>query len=150
MDYRPLGRTDINVSSVCLGTMTWGEQNTETEGHEQLDYALSEGINFIDTAEMYAVPGRAETQGKTEEIVGTWIKARGKRDDFILASKITGRTDHMTWIRKDGGPTRHTPAQIDEAVESSLKRLQTDYIDLYQLHWPDRNIPGFGFHVYQD
>lgn len=149
MDYRPLGRTDIKVSSVCLGTMTWGEQNSEAEGHEQLDYALSEGINFIDTAEMYAVPGRPETQGKTEEIIGTWINKRGKRDDFVLASKITGRSD-MDWIRKDGGSTRHTAAQIDEAVEGSLRRLQTDYLDLYQLHWPDRGIPGFGFHVYHD
>lgn len=149
MDYRTLGRTDIKVTSVCLGTMTWGEQNTEAEGHEQLDYALSEGINFIDTAEMYAVPGRPETQGRTEEIIGTWINGRGKRDDFILASKVTGRSD-MDWVRKDGGSTRHTQAQIDEAVEDSLRRLQTDYIDLYQLHWPDRAIPAFGYHVYKD
>lgn len=149
MDYRTLGRTDIKVSSVCLGTMTWGEQNTEQDGHEQLDYALASGINFIDTAEMYAVPGRPETQGKTEDIIGTWINQRGKRDDFILASKITGRAD-MPWVRKDGGTTRHTSAQIDEAIEGSLRRLQTDYIDLYQLHWPDRAIPAFGYHVYHD
>lgn len=149
MDYRTLGRTDIKVSSVCLGTMTWGEQNTEQDGHEQLDYALAQGINFIDTAEMYAVPGRPETQGKTEEIIGTWINQRGQRDDFILASKITGRAD-MPWVRKDGGTTRHTRAQIDEAIEGSLHRLQTDYIDLYQLHWPDRAMPAFGYHVYKD
>lgn len=149
MEFRNLGRTDIKVSSVCLGTMTWGEQNTEAEGHEQLDYALSEGINFIDTAEMYAVPGRPETQGKTEEIIGTWIKARGRRDDFVLASKITGRSE-MSWTRKNDAVTRHTPAQIDEAIEGSLRRLQTDYLDLYQLHWPDRGLPGFGYHAYQD
>ncbi|MGJ8563798.1 MAG: aldo/keto reductase [Alphaproteobacteria bacterium] len=149
MDFRQLGRTDIKVSSVCLGSMTWGEQNTEAEGHEQLNYALSQGINFIDTAEMYAVPGKSETQGRTEEIIGTWIKARGKRDDIVLASKVTGRSE-MSWVRKAGGVIRHTAAQIDEAIEGSLRRLQTDYLDLYQLHWPDRAIPGFGFHVYQD
>jgi len=149
MDMRQLGQTDTKVSSVCLGTMTWGEQNTEAEAHEQLDYAIGRGINFIDTAEMYPVPGRAETQGRTESYIGTWIKARGKRDDFILASKITGRSG-MTWTRNAADMTRQTPAQIDEAVEKSLKRLQTDYIDLYQLHWPDRNIPGFGYHSYKD
>lgn len=149
MEFRNLGRTDIKVSTVCLGTMTWGEQNSEAEGHEQLDCALSEGINFIDTAEMYAVPGRPETQGRTEEIIGTWIKARRKRDDFVLASKITGRSE-MSWTRKSDKVTRHTPEQIDEAIEGSLRRLQTDYLDLYQLHWPDRGLPGFGFHVYQD
>lgn len=149
MDYRTLGRTDINVSSVCLGTMTWGEQNTESEGHAQLDYALGEGINFIDTAEMYAVPGRPETCGSTEEIIGTWIKARKKRDDFILASKVTGRSE-MVWARDNESMTRHTPAQIDYAIEGSLRRLQTNYIDLYQLHWPDRALPAFGYHTYKD
>lgn len=150
MDYRPLGRTDMSVSSVCLGSMTWGQQNSEAQGHEQLDYALSRGINFIDTAEMYSVPGDPKTQGSTETIIGTWIKARGKRDDFILASKVVGRSG-MTWCRDDNVEmTRHTPAQIDAAVEKSLRRLQTDYIDLYQLHWPDRGLPGFGFSSYQD
>jgi aryl-alcohol dehydrogenase-like predicted oxidoreductase len=131
--------------------MTWGNQNTEAEGHAQLDYALSEGINFIDTAEMYPIPGNPKTQGSTEEIIGTWIKKRGKRDDFILASKVTGRSG-MNWVRSDGAETRHTRAQIDEAVEGSLRRLQTDYLDLYQLHWLDRNHPGvgFGFHAYRD
>lgn len=148
-EMRRLGQSDISVTSVCLGTMTWGEQNTEAEAHAQLDYALGEGINFIDTAEMYPVPGRAETQGRTETYLGRWIKARGKRDDFILASKVTGRSA-MIWCRDNGDETRHTPAHIDEAVEKSLRRLQTDYIDLYQLHWPDRQIPGFGFHSYQD
>ena len=150
-DMRRLGRTDIHVTSVCLGTMTWGEQNSESEAHAQLDYAVGEGINFIDTAEMYPVPGRAETQGRTEAYIGSWIKARGKRDDVVLATKITGRSG-MVWTRDKakGGLTRHTRAQIDEAVEKSLRRLQTDYIDLYQLHWPDRGIPGFGFHSYYD
>ena len=150
MDSRNLGRTDIKVTSACLGTMTWGEQNTESQAHEQLDYALSRGINFIDVAEMYPVPGRAETQGRTESYVGTWIKARKNRDKYVLATKVSGRSG-MTWTRDGDVPlTRHTPAQIDEAVEKSLKRLQTDYIDLYQLHWPDRAIPAFGFHAYQD
>ena len=150
MDMRKLGRTDIQVSSVCLGTMTWGKQNSEAEAHEQLDYALDRGINFIDTAEMYPVPGEAETQGRTESYIGSWIAERKNRDKYILATKVVGRSG-MTWTR-DGkvGMTRHTPAQIDEAVEKSLKRLQTDYIDLYQLHWPDRGMPGFGFHGYTD
>ncbi len=149
MELRPLGRTDVKVSSICLGTMTWGEQNTEAEAHEQLDYAVDHGINFIDTAEMYPVPGDPRTQGRTEAYIGTWIKARGRREDFILASKITGRSQ-MVWCRDDKIEPRHTRAQIDEAVEKSLRRLQTDYIDLYQLHWPDRAIPGFGFHAYRD
>lgn len=149
MEKRRLGRTDIEVTSVCLGTMTWGEQNTEEEAHEQLNYATEQGINFIDTAEMYPVPGRAETQGRTESYIGSWIKSRGRRDDFILASKITGRAA-LGWCRENAEMCRHTPEQIDEAVEKSLRRLQTDYIDLYQLHWPDRAIPPFGFHSYRD
>ena len=149
MDFRRLGRTDIKVSSVCLGTMTWGEQNSEAEAHEQLDYALERGINFIDTAEMYPVPANPKTQGLTETYIGTWFAARQNRDKVILASKVCGRSG-MTWCRDDAQQTRHTPAQIDEAVEKSLRRLQTDYIDLYQLHWPDRAMPGFGFHSYKD
>jgi len=150
MEFRPLGRTDLKVTSVCLGTMTWGQQNTETEAHEQLSYATDErGINFIDTAEMYPVPGDPKTQGRTESYIGTWLKARGKRDDLVIASKITGRSQ-MVWCRDEKIEPRHTRAQIDEAVEKSLRRLQTDYIDLYQLHWPDRLIPGFGFHAYYD
>ena len=149
MELRQLGRSDLKVTSICLGTMTWGNQNTEAEAHEQLDYAMDRGINFIDTAEMYPVPADPKTQGRTEQYIGTWIKARGKRDDFILASKITGRSA-MIWGRENASETRHTRAQIDEAVEKSLRRLQTDYLDLYQLHWPDRQIPGFGFHSYRD
>jgi len=124
--------------------------NSETEAHEQLDYALDRGINFIDTAEMYPVPGEAHTQGRTESYIGSWIAGRKNRDKYVLATKVTGRSG-MVWTRDGDDPmTRHTPAQIDEAVEKSLRRLQTDYIDLYQLHWPDRAIPGFGFHSYMD
>jgi len=149
MELRNLGRTDIKVTSVCLGTMTWGQQNTEAEAHEQLDYALDRGINFIDTAEMYPIPARAQTQGRTETYIGSWIAARKNRDRYVLATKITGRSG-IDWARDNGDTTRHTPAQIDEAVEKSLKRLQTDYIDLYQLHWPDRAMPAFGYHSYRD
>jgi len=149
MQYRPLGRTGLSVSSIGLGTMTWGEQNTEDEGHEQMDYAVECGINFFDTAELYAVPPKAKTQGATETIIGTWFKARKNRDQIILATKITGRSP-MNWFRKDGGKTRLNAAQIDEAVEGSLRRLQTDYIDLYQLHWPDRKLSLFGGHGFAD
>jgi aryl-alcohol dehydrogenase-like predicted oxidoreductase len=139
MQYRTLGRTDIKVSAICLGTMTFGQQNTEAEGHEQLDYALSQGINFIDTAELYSIPPKAETQGSTETIIGTWLRARKNRDKIILASKVVGRSE-MNWFRDNGKATRLTRAQIFEAIDKSLKRLQTDYIDLYQLHWPDRSM----------
>lgn len=144
MQYSELGRTGLQVSRVCLGTMTWGQQNTEAEGHEQLDYALERGINFVDTAEMYAVPPRPETQGSTERIIGTWFAAdQSRRDKIVLATKIAGRGP-MSWLREAGGMVRQTRAQIDEAVEKSLKRLQTDRIDLYQLHWPDRPAQTFG------
>jgi len=149
MDYSELGRTGLQVSRVCLGTMTWGDQNTEAEGHEQMDYALDAGINFWDTAEMYSVPPKPETQGSTERIIGTWFKASGKRDKVILASKIAGRSP-MSWTRENESMTRQTKAQIDEAVEKSLKRLQTDYIDLYQMHWPDRALRVFGGMTYAD
>lgn len=145
LEYRELGRTGLKVSSICLGTMTWGEQNTEAEGHEQMDYALANGINFFDTAEMYAVPPRPETQGATEKIIGTWFKARKNRDKVILATKIAGRSP-MNWLRDDKSGTEQSRKQIFEAVDKSLKRLQTDYIDLYQLHWPDRPIALFGGH----
>lgn len=140
MEYRRLGRTDLNVSLICLGTMTWGQQNTEAEGHAQMDYALDQGINFFDTAELYSIPPRAETQGSTERFIGSWFKARGSRDKVILATKVIGRSDN-TWFRDDGSKGELSRAQIEEAVNKSLKRLQTDYIDLYQIHWPDRPMP---------
>lgn len=142
-EFRQLGRTDIRVTSICLGTMTWGQQNTEAEGHAQLDYALDRGINFIDTAEMYSIPPRAETQGSTERIIGTWFKARGTRDKVILASKVSGPSD-STYLRHDARPPRLDRSNIREAIEGSLQRLQTDYLDLYQLHWPNRSVPLFG------
>jgi aryl-alcohol dehydrogenase-like predicted oxidoreductase len=137
MEYRRLGRTDLNVSLICLGTMTWGQQNTEAEGHAQMDYALDQGINFFDTAELYSIPPRPETQGSTERIIGSWFKSRGTRDKVILATKVVGRSEN-TWFRDDGSPAELSRRQIEEAVNKSLKRLQTDYIDLYQIHWPDR------------
>ncbi|MEO1198688.1 MAG: aldo/keto reductase [Pseudomonadota bacterium] len=144
MERRRLGRTDLDVSAICLGTMTWGEQNTEAEGHQQMDLALDRGIDFFDTAELYAIPPKPETAGRTEEIIGTWFKARGNRDKVILATKIVGRSDRMDWFR-DGGTLADLSAnQVREAVEKSLKRLQTDYIDLYQVHWPDREVSMFG------
>ena len=138
MQQRTLGRTGISVSRICLGTMTWGEQNTEAEGHAQIDYALDNGVNFMDTAELYSTPGRAETQGSTETIIGNWFAANGRREDWVLASKITGPGND--WIR-DGRPM--DAKEIVLALEASLKRLKTDYIDLYQLHWPNRNHYNF-------
>lgn len=140
MELRRLGRTDLMVSAICLGTMTWGQQNSETEGHEQMDYALAEGVNFFDTAELYSIPPKAETQGSTERVIGSWFKARGNRDKVILATKVIGRSENR-WFRDDESEGRVTRVQINEAVEKSLKRLQTDYIDLYQLHWPERPMP---------
>ena len=142
MDYRQLGRTGVKVSRLCLGTMTFGEQNSEAEGHAQLDYAFDRGINIFDAAEIYPVPPKPETQGRSEAIIGTWLAARKRRDQVMIATKVVGR-GKMTWVRKDRSPTRHSPAQILEAVEASLKRLKTDYIDLYQLHWPDRPMRVF-------
>jgi aryl-alcohol dehydrogenase-like predicted oxidoreductase len=143
MEYRNLGRTDLSVSALCLGTMTFGQQNSEAEGHAQLDYAFSRGVNFLDTAEIYSIPPRPETQGSTERIVGSWLKARGGRDKVIVATKVAGR-GAMTWLRENDAPTKLDKKNIAYAVEQSLKRLQTDYIDLYQLHWPDRSVPLFG------
>ncbi len=140
---RILGTTDIEVSEICLGTMTWGQQNSQEEGFEQMDYALDMGINFFDTAEMYAVPPKKETQGSTETIIGNWFKERKNRDKIILATKVCGRAP-FTWLRDNEQPTEQTKEQIFEAVDKSLKRLNTDYIDLYQLHWPDRPMNLFG------
>ena len=146
---RQLGTSDLVVSDVCLGTMTWGKQNTLEEGVQQLDCAFDDyGLNFLDTAEMYPVPTEAETQGKTDETIGAWLKKRGRRDDVVLASKICGASERITWVRGDGRGTRVTEADIVEGVEGSLKRLGTDYIDLLQIHWPDRYVPLFGSGTY--
>jgi aryl-alcohol dehydrogenase-like predicted oxidoreductase len=146
MQQTVLGTTGIAVSKICLGTMTFGEQNSEADAHSQLDYALERGINFIDTAEMYPVMPRAETQGATERYIGSWLKKTGKRDQVVLATKIAGPNPNATWLR--GGKSNHDAANLRAAVETSLQRLQTDYIDLYQLHWPSRNVPIFGNNVF--
>jgi aryl-alcohol dehydrogenase-like predicted oxidoreductase len=143
MELRTLGRTDIKVSALCLGTMTFGEQNTEAEGHAQMDYALEQGINFFDTAELYAIPPKKETQGRTERIIGSWFTKTGNRDQVVLATKVVGRTA-MNWFRDHGNGASLTREEIEFAVDRSLKNLQTDYIDLYQIHWPDRNMSTFG------
>ena len=140
MNYKKLGNTNLDVSTICLGTMTWGEQNTQEEGFEQMDYALDQGINFFDAAEMYPSPCRKETYGETEKVIGNWFKGRKKRDKIILATKISG--PGMSYIR--GGSSQYTEKKISEAIENSLKRLKTDYIDLYQLHWPERKTNFFG------
>ena len=145
MKYRKLGNTGIDVSVICLGTMTFGEQNSEAEGFEQMDYAFDRGVNFFDTAELYAVMPRKETYGKTEEIVGNWIQKRKNREKIILASKIASKSeDDLHWIRNGSTLLGFDRKNIDEAIDNSLKRLKTDYIDLYQLHWPERKVPKFG------
>jgi len=141
MKYNPLGTTDLKVSEICLGTMTFGEQNSEKEGHQQLDYATDHGVNFIDTAEMYSVPGRKETAHSTEKIIGSWLGKRKDRDKIIIGTKITGPSAGITWIRN---PLNFSRESIKTALDGSLKRLQTDYIDLYQLHWPERKANFFG------
>ena len=143
MKKRKLGKTGLEVSEVCLGTMTWGQQNTESEGHQQMDYALDKGINFFDTEEMYAVPPKKETQGSTERIIGSWFKERKSRDKVILATKVSGRSP-LNWLRDGDKTTEQSKEQIFEAVDKSLIRLGVDYIDLYQLHWPDRPMNLFG------
>ena len=140
MNYKKLGNTNLDVSTICLGTMTWGEQNTQAEGFEQMNYALEKGINFFDTAELYAIPPKKETYGKTEEIIGNWFNERNNREEIILATKISG--PGLSWIR--GGGNQFDKKNLNEAVNGSLKRLQTDYIDLYQLHWPERKSNYFG------
>tara|TARA_B100000519_G_scaffold201293_1_gene216448 strand:+ start:288 stop:1328 length:1041 start_codon:yes stop_codon:yes gene_type:complete len=142
MQYRPLGRSNLKVSALCLGTMTWGEQNTQQEAFAQIDRARDAGVNFIDTAEMYPVPPKGDTYGATETIIGNFFAQRGERDKWILASKIAGPGNGMSYLRD--GRTRFTKTHINEAIDGSLKRLQTDYVDLYQLHWPDRETNFFG------
>jgi aryl-alcohol dehydrogenase-like predicted oxidoreductase len=141
MKYTTLPNTDIKVSKICLGTMTFGQQNTEAEGHAQMDYALERGVNFFDTAEMYSVPARQETYGSTERILGTWFKKTGQREAIVLASKIAGPNPNFTYMREKND---FSPASIKFALDQSLQRLQTDYIDLYQLHWPERKTNFFG------
>lgn len=145
MIYTNLPHTDIEVSKICLGTMTWGNQNTEAEGHEQMDYAVDKGINFFDTAELYSIPAHPDRKSNTEKIIGTWFKKTGNRDKVILATKIAGKAEFTKFIRTTG----FSRESIIEAVEGSLQRLQTDYIDLYQLHWPERNTNYFGNRGYK-
>jgi len=140
MKYKKLGTTDLDVSLICLGTMTWGTQNSEKDAFEQMDYSVSKGINFFDTAELYSVPPTAESYGKTEKMIGNWFEKRKNREKVILASKIAG--PRCDWIR--GGKNSYNEKNLGEAIDGSLKRLKTDYIDLYQLHWPERSTNCFG------
>ena len=146
MNYKKLGNTDLDVSTICLGTMTWGEQNSEKEGFEQMDFALSQGVNFWDTAEIYSIPMREETYGETEKIIGNWFQKTKKRNDVVLATKVCGNTSNK-YIR--GGGNSFGKKKITEALDESLRRLKTDYIDLYQLHWPERNTNFFGDYGYE-
>jgi aryl-alcohol dehydrogenase-like predicted oxidoreductase len=146
MRYNELGSSGLKVSELCLGTMTWGEQNTEAEAHQQLDYSVQRGINFIDAAEMYPVPPRGETQGRTEAILGTWLK-RQARHKLIVATKIAAPRPGLNWVR--GGNLAVDRKNIEAALHASLRQLQTDYVDLYQVHWPDRYVPTFGQTLYE-
>lgn len=145
MKYTTIPQTNIKVSKICLGTMTYGQQNTESEAHEQLNYAVDQGINFIDTAEMYSIPGKKETQGSTERFIGTWLKDQ-KREDLVVATKITGPMPYFNYIRPDLGFSKKV---MHEALNKSLERLQTEYVDVYQLHWPERNVNFFGQRNYK-
>ena len=145
MKFRKLGNTNLNVSLICLGTMTWGTQNSEKDAFEQMDYSIDQGINFFDTAELYSVPPTKDSYGKTETIIGSWFEKRKNRDKIILASKIAG--PGLDWIR--GGKNSFSEKKIEEAIDNSLKRLKTDYIDLYQLHWPERSTNCFGRREYK-
>lgn len=145
MEYKKLSDSDLLVSEICLGTMTYGHQNTVEDASQQLDYAISEGVNFIDTAEMYPVPSHPETQGKTEEYIGEWL-VKQQRDKIILATKVAGPSERLTWIRE--GKNKIDRVNVEAALNDSLKRLKTDYIDLYQIHWPDRYVPSFGARDY--
>lgn len=147
MEYSYLGNSDIKVSRICLGTMTWGEQNTATEGWQQLDMAIDQGINFIDTAELYPVPPKAETYARTEEVLGQWLKRQPRREDLVIASKVAGPGEWVSYMREKGA--RLDRNSVLEACNASLQRLQTDYIDLYQVHWPERNTNFFGQLGYQ-
>ncbi|MDH5736247.1 MAG: aldo/keto reductase, partial [Gammaproteobacteria bacterium] len=154
MIYNKLGLTNIDVSIICLGTMTYGEQNSESDAHQQLDYAVANGVNFIDTAELYAIPPKAETYGLTERYIGNWLKKSGKRNQLVLATKVAGPADGwLPHIRNEKNRRLDRP-NIETALNNSLKRLQTDYVDLYQLHWPDRKTNFFGqlgySHVHDD
>ena len=144
MEYRQLGKTDLKVSAIALGTMTWGEQNTEAEAFEQMDYSIERGINFFDAAEMYPVPPRPETQGLTETYIGNWLAQRGGRDNLVLATKVTGRGDLNPGMEHVRNGPRLSREHIHQAIEGSLQRLQTDYVDLYQVHWPERITNFFG------
>ena len=146
MNYKKLGNTDLDVSTICLGTMTWGEQNSEREGFEQMDFALNQGVNFWDTAEIYSIPMREETYGETERIIGNWFQKTKKRNEIVLATKVCGNTSNK-YIR--GGGNSFGKKKIIEALDESLKRLKTDYIDLYQLHWPERSTNFFGDYGYE-
>ena len=151
MDKRRLGHSDVMVSRICLGTMTWGNQNSEREAFRQMDMALDHGVNFFDTAELYPIPPEARTQGRTEQIIGNWLKKSRRRQEIILATKVCGRSS-MNWFRRDGSPCELSESQIREAVEGSLRRLGIDHVDLYQLHWPDRPMRlfgGLGFEPYE-
>ena len=142
MNFKKLGNTDLKVSSICLGTMTWGEQNTPKDAFEQMDYAIDRGINFFDTAELYAVPMKAETRGKTSQIIGDWLLKKKNRNKIILADKVAGRSS-FPWMRPNGEKTCLNKKQINFAIDRSLKDLKTDYVDLYQVHWPDRPYNAF-------
>ena len=145
MKFRKLGNTDLDVSIICLGTMTWGTQNSEKDAFEQMDYSVSNGINFFDTAEIYSVPPNLESYGKTEAMIGNWFEKRKKREKIILASKVAG--PRCEWIRS--GENNYNEKNIGKAIDGSLKRLKTDYIDLYQLHWPERSTNCFGRREYE-
>ncbi len=145
MKFKKLGNTDLDVSLICLGTMTWGTQNTEKEAFEQMDYAIDQGVNFFDTAELYSVPPTKDSYGKTEIMIGNWFEKRKNREEIILASKVAG--PGLDWIR--GGKNNFSEKSIGKAIDDSLKRLKTDYIDLYQLHWPERSTNCFGRREYK-
>jgi len=145
MKYNKIPHTEIKVSKICLGTMTWGNQNSEKEAFEQLDLSVERGVNFIDTAELYPVPAEAKTSGRTSEIIGKWLRKKKNRDKLVIATKIAGPGDYTKHIRTGG----FSPKSIEDAINKSLKRLQTDYIDLYQLHWPERSTNFFGIRDYK-